>query len=121
MKLFDPLLRLPRWLMTAACTGAILYLTLAPHPLPNNDIRFWEHTDKIVHAIMFGGLYFCVWLDIWRNKKAPLKLRLLLAGGIAVFGGVIELLQRAMHQGRGAEWADLAADAAGALLGALIL
>ncbi|MDE6514321.1 MAG: VanZ family protein [Muribaculaceae bacterium] len=120
MRILDPLLRLPRWLLTALCVAAILYLTLAPHPLPDNDISFWEHTDKIVHAIMFGGLYFCAWFDIWRNKKAPLNLRLLLATGVTLFGGVIELLQRAMQQGRGAEWADLAADAAGALLGALI-
>lgn len=119
-RLMTLLLRVPRWLLTVLCVMAILYLTLVPRPLPDNDVEWWPHTDKVVHALMFGGLYFCAAVDLWRGRRAPYGRRLLLALGVATFGGVIELLQGAMHMGRGADVLDLLADALGALLATLI-
>lgn len=115
------LLRIPRWLLSAVCLAAVLYLTLAPKPLPDTEMPLWEHTDKIVHALMFGGLCFCLGLDIWRGKRGLLPYRLLLAIGVGLFGGLIELLQNAMHLGRGGDWADFAADCAGSLLAIILL
>lgn len=120
-KLKRQLLRVPRWLLSAVCLAAVLYLTLVPKPLPDTDISLWEHTDKIVHALMFGGLCFCFGFDIWRGRRAPLPYRLLLAAGAGLFGGVIELLQDAMNMGRGGDWADFAADCAGSLLAIFFL
>ena len=40
IRLLRPFLRLPRWLLTAVCSGLILYLTLVHKPLPDNDIPF---------------------------------------------------------------------------------
>lgn len=120
-KLKAMLLRVPRWLLSAMCLAAVLYLTLAPKPLPDTEISFWEHSDKIVHAIMFGGLCFCLGLDIWRGRRSPLPSRLILATAVGLFGGLIELVQDAMHMGRGGDWADFAADLAGALLALLFL
>ncbi len=120
-KLKEMLLRVPRWLLPAGCLAAFLYLALAPKPLPDIKISFWEHSDNIVHAIMFGGLCFCFGLDIWRGRRAPLPSRLLLATAVGLFGGLIELIQDAMHMGRGGDWADFAADLAGALLSLLFL
>lgn len=57
------ILRLPPWLLTTLTVLAILWLTLAPHPLPDNDIPTFEGIDKVVHACMFGGLYFMICLD----------------------------------------------------------
>lgn len=115
------LLRIPRWLLSAVCFAAVLYLTLAPKPLPDTEMPLWEHTDKIVHALMFGGLCFCFGLDIWRSRRAPLPDRLLLAAGVGLFGGFIELLQNAMRLGRGGDWADFAADIVGSLLAIFLL
>lgn len=42
---------------------AILWLTLAPHPLPESDVPLFEHADKVVHALMFGGLVFALIID----------------------------------------------------------
>lgn len=117
----NQLLRAPRWLLSAVCLAAVLYLTLAPKPLPDTEISFWEHTDKIVHALMFGGLCFCFGLDIWRGRRVPLRARLLLATAVGLFGGLIELLQNAMHMGRGGDVGDFAADFAGALTALLFL
>ena len=118
--IFSPFLKLPRWLLTAVCAALIFYLTLAPHPLPDNDIPFWEHTDKLVHAIMFGALYVCAWLDIWRGRRPALSASWWLTVPVIIAGGTIELLQGAMAMGRGASWADFAADIAGTLAALLL-
>lgn len=113
--------RLPRWLITAVCTALILYLTLVPKPLPDNDLPLWEHTDKIVHAIMFGGLYFCIYIDLWRGRRGPGRAAWLATLPVIAFGGLIEILQQAMNMGRGGDLLDFAADTAGVLLVRLIL
>lgn len=120
MKLFAPFLRLPRWLISGVCFALICYLTLVPKPLPDNDIPFWEHTDKVVHAIMFGAMYVCLYLDIWRGKTPTVKASWLLTLPVAAFGAAIEVAQHLMHMGRGGDPADLAADLAGILLALLV-
>ena len=112
IRLLRPFLRLPRWLLTAVCSGLILYLTLVPKPLPDNDISFWEHTDKLVHAIMFGALYVCLALDLWRGQPALISI---------AAGGIIELLQGAMHLGRGADPLDFLADSVGVIVAMLLV
>ena len=110
------LLRVPRWVMSGVCFALICYLTLVPKPLPDNDIPFWEHTDKVVHAIMFGGMYACLFLDVWRDRRPAAWRRWLLAPAVAAFGGVIEVLQQTMAIGRGGDALDLAADCVGVIL-----
>lgn len=112
--IFKPFLKLPRWSLSAVCTALICYLTLVPKPLPDNDIPFWEHTDKLVHAIMFGAMYTCLALDIWRGcVRPPMRAAWLLALGVTCFGAIIEVAQQAMGLGRGGDVVDLAADAVG--------
>lgn len=118
--IFSPFLRLPRWLLSVTCLTLILYLTLVPKPLPDNDIPFWEHTDKIVHAIMFGALYVCAWLDLWRGRRPALSRSWLLTVPVIATGGLVELLQQAMAMGRGGSWGDFAADIAGTLAALLL-
>ncbi len=49
--------------MTAVVVLAILWLTLAPKPLPDSDVHWFEGADKVVHGCMFGGLFFVMGLD----------------------------------------------------------
>lgn len=122
MKFFALFLRLPRWVLSAVCLTAILYLTLFPKPLPDNDIQFWEHTDKLVHAIMFGALYVCCAIDIWRlHVRPPLRPSIALAMGVTTLGGGIEILQQAMAMGRGGSYADFFADIIGIILAYLLM
>lgn len=121
IRLLRPFLRLPRWLLSAVCMGLILYLTLFPKPLPDNDIPFWEHTDKLVHAIMFGALYVCLSLDLWRGRSVAFSRRLLPALASIAGGGIIELLQGAMHLGRGADILDFLADSVGVIVASLLI
>ncbi len=117
------LINVPRWLFTLVTAIAILYLTLVPKPLPDTDIRLWEHTDKVIHAIMFGGMYFAVYLDYvrkyGRNKwKATATWFTIVT--VALFGGMIEIAQDSMGMGRGGDIYDFAADMAGVIVASLV-
>ena len=113
---------LPAGLCSILVTGAILWSTLAPHPLPESDMPVIPGMDKVVHACMFGGFYFVLALDLvlWRVGKKR-AIRPLVPGRMAVvfalfavaFGGGIELAQGAMGMGRGCDLWDFVADVAG--------
>lgn len=101
---------------------AILYLTLVPRPLPDNDIEV-PGLDKVVHAVMFGALAFVAVVDLARRGRgeyAPVSRRscLYVAAASAATGGLIEVLQMAMGAGRSGDWLDFLADAVGAAAGA---
>lgn len=111
--------RLPAWLLTGLCVAAIAWLTLAPQPLGDTDLPLFPGADKVAHALMFGGLTFCILLDFRRRDEwRPLSYK---AAAAAVFaavmlGALTEILQDAMHLGRGGDILDLAADTAGSIL-----
>lgn len=109
----------PHWLLTVVCLLAILYLTLVPDPLGDEEIPLFDGADKLVHGIMFFGLVLCALVDAqrvrgWRPLSLPLiSLITLLGMGIGIG---IEYLQFHMDLGRGMETADMIADAAGAVI-----
>lgn len=108
---------MPPWVMTAVVVLAILWLTLAPKPLPDNDVHWFEGADKVVHGCMFGGLFFVMGLDwVISGRKLGLPVGMALAGVCVAFGGGIELVQGAMDMGRGCDVWDFVADTAGVAL-----
>lgn len=131
-KLPSILIKLPCGLFTAIVTIAILWLTLAPHPLPSNKLSLIPGMDKLIHAMMFGGLAFALICDYlnYKHKHVPssvgstnkttatdiaLSTSMAVRFGIiaTMFGGIIEILQNAMHIGRSGDWFDFLADAIG--------
>lgn len=111
--------KLPPWILTIVCFLAICWLTLAPHPLPDNDIPLFPGADKLVHAIMFGGFTLCIILDWNRRHGWPVKITKAdaLAPDIAsIFGIITEILQNEMNAGRSGDVWDLVADITGAFL-----
>ena len=121
--------KLPAGLFSALVVAAILFLTLVPHPLPDNDIPTFEWFDKVGHFFMFGGLCFAVEFDLWLRWSRRVKggsaagaapggwrLWLSVAAASIALGGLIEILQMSMELGRTAEWADFIADVLGSLL-----
>lgn len=94
----------------------ILYLTLLPQPLGEEEFSLFDGADKVVHFIMFGGLTGTFIFDRWRISK-PLGLHssLVLALCVSLFGCLIEWLQYAMQFGReGNDLADALANTLGA-------
>lgn len=126
MKRFSKYIRvyrhIPPFSATLFVLIAILYLTLVPHPLPEEDMPSFPGADKVVHAVMFGGLALVALFDLRLSMRRRLGLGVCIVVTVlsTVLGGCIELLQQAMSMGRGADWLDFLADAVGALA-ALIL
>jgi VanZ family protein len=95
--------------VTALIGLVIAGLTLAPSVSP--PPMGLAVTDKAYHAIAFAALVLPV--------AAVFRRRLLwIASGAFVYGAMIEVIQPFV--GRGAEWADLVANAVGILVGILL-
>ena len=111
--------RWPPWILTIVVSLAILYLTLVPHPLPDDTPQLFPGADKVVHALMFGGLTFVILLDRQRRgnwQHLSNSFVWTVASFSALAGIVIECLQWAMGLGRGFEVADIVADAIGSFV-----
>lgn len=125
MKIITGLMKIwpKRWISTALVVLAILYLTLVPRPLPDNNIDI-PGLDKAVHAVMFGGLAFVACIDMamrGRGRYASLPSRWAwgVAIAVAAFGGAVEIAQQSMGAGRSGDVWDFAADCAGVAIGIL--
>lgn len=95
------LLFFPGYQLTAAVVIVILYLTLLPQPLGEEDFPLFDGADKVVHFLMFGGLTGTFIFDRWRlGKTLSIRGALLTALCSALVGGIIEWLQHAMNLGR---------------------
>lgn len=125
MKTKQSIKRLPPFTLTAIVTAAVLYLTLVPKPLPDNDIEWFEGADKVVHAIMMLGITGSLGLDYMRRYgkrelHAPALLIIVFVLATGVFGGLIEVIQGWMDLGRGEDIQDFIADCVGALAGGFL-
>lgn len=115
--------KVPHGLFSLLCLAAILWLTLAPHPLGENEIELFDGADKVVHGIMFFGLTLCMLFDLqrmrqWRRLTLPLiAVVTFVSMGI---GTGIEYLQVALDGGRQWEFLDIVADTFGSVAGAAI-
>lgn len=106
-----------RWWPSALVVAVVLYATLFPDPLPDDEMPPIPYLDKIIHAILFGGTAGAVAFDYQRARRphnvlTPRVMGWICAGAL-VFGGAIEIMQEAMHLGRSGDWLDLVGDAAG--------
>jgi VanZ family protein len=107
-----------RWALVAAVSGAIFWLS-ARSRLPDVGIHF-EFMDKVEHAIAYA-----VWSFIFSMAARATWPRLGLAAGIAAawLAGTCYGASDEFHQlfvpHRTADVMDLAADGAGALIGAI--
>lgn len=116
-KLHAAMRRVPHWILSVVCLAVILWLTLAPHPLGEEEIPLFPGADKIAHGLMFFALTLCLCFDAlrrrgWRAPGLPLVSALTLAAMLTGIG--IELVQPCF--GRGFEFWDMCADAFGAVV-----
>lgn len=98
--------------------GVVAVLSLMPaRDLPHVTVFQWF--DKMAHLCMYFGLSFlaCWSLRISRNRMKPIYLLLL---GVFLYGVLMELLQRTMHNGRNFEFRDMIANLLGAVTGIVI-
>jgi len=55
------------WWPTALVVGVILYATLNSDPVGADRFPAIPHLDKLIHAIMFGGLFSAISFDRRRD------------------------------------------------------
>lgn len=76
------------------------------------------HIDKLIHALMMGGLVGALVFDYKRARRAEgsltRRVMLVIVFSVMLFGVADELAQKYLTACRGAELADLAADWLGA-------
>ncbi len=113
------------WWPTVLAFGLVLWLTLAPNPVPDEDIPIFPGADKIVHAIMMGGLTGIILFDYNRAKTRPsedIPFDVICITGIAmlVFCILDEIAQTSMGLGRSGDFWDFVADSVGILLACVL-
>lgn len=94
------------WLVVAG----VLLMAL----LPASEAPTVFASDKLNHMLAFAALAFLARI-LWTATSAAM-----LFGLLAVFGGMIELLQGFLDFGREADWLDLATDLLGIASGLLL-
>lgn len=112
---FKPWLRLTLGFLFLI-TVAILSL-MPSRDLPGFAVYVVVH--KIAHICMYFGLSF---VACWSFRIKPDRMRLmyLLLAVIFMYGVLMEILQRSMHNGRDFHFSDMLANLTGAIAGILI-
>lgn len=98
----------------------ILAILCTPNLRPPRFFKF-PHSDKVIHACQFAVLSFLLFRFFLRHYCGMGWFWIFTASVLitAVYGGAIELIQKTVP-GRTTDWADAAADTAGAILAASI-
>jgi len=91
---------------------------------PKTELDNIQFIDKWVHIAMYGGTCVILWIEYLRKHNYAINtVKLLLLAWLApiVMSGAIELLQEYCTDGRrSGDWIDLAANATGVTLAAVI-
>jgi VanZ family protein len=104
--------------LAALYLAVIAIISLMPvSDLPHFTV--FPEIDKAVHIGMYLGLSFlaCWSFEVSRDRMKPLYLML---GGVFMYGVLMEILQRTMHNGRNFDFRDMIANLSGAIIGILI-
>jgi len=91
-----------------------------PPELPElEDVAF---IDKWTHFVMYGGTCSVIWREYVHSHSRLNGWHLLLLAWLApiIMSGCIELIQEYCTENRAGEWLDLAANATGCTIGAVI-
>jgi Na+/melibiose symporter-like transporter len=104
------------------CIAMIWILSLIPF-FPETPLDNVEFIDKWVHILMYGCSFIVVWIEYTRKHKHADYEKLFFWAWLApiVMSGVLELLQEYCTGGRrSGDWLDLAANATGVTLAAVV-
>ena len=104
------------------CIALIWALSLTPF-FPETPLDNVAFADKWTHFVMYGGTCAVIWWEYWRQHRRPDYEKLFFWAWLMpiVMSGVLELLQQYCTGGhRSGDWFDLAANAVGVSIGAVI-
>lgn len=94
---------------------AIVFLSLYPFQIEQNATRLWEHSDKVMHLVMYAALALLFLFDF---KPAHLseKVNVNLVLWLVLFGIIIEVIQEFMDLGRYFDFLDILANTSGVMI-----
>lgn len=100
----------------------ILFLcTLPGKAVPTVGFLDMLHIDKVAHFFLFGGMVLLLAYGYFRQKGSiSTRMLALIVLSVTGYGLAIEFIQKYLIPNRSFDLWDLAADAAGAIAGALI-
>jgi len=101
---------------TMVCVAVVLYATLTADPMDGTDLSFIPYFDKVIHAVMFGGLAGAAafdWQRAHRDRSVAGRVMAVICLLCAVFGGLDEIAQATITDVRSGDFFDLAADIIG--------
>lgn len=105
------------WWPTLLTLAVVLYATLWPDPAGAEQVNLFPGADKLVHAIMMGGLASAIMFDRRRAGHKLYKHYIVAVGLVVVaFSAFLELAQQAMGLGRTLDWFDFIADVVGVVV-----
>lgn len=100
--------------------GVVLYATLWPDPTGSVGAGFFPGADKLIHAIMMGGLLGAIIFDRRRSgKRLTVKFVVYSALCLTLFSAVDEIAQHYMNLGRTWDIMDFGADCGGLIIATL--
>lgn len=114
---------IPLWSLSVLATIVISYLLLDRSPL-GPDVMLFKGADKVAHCILFCLLTMVYTFDYIRYRlphHTHTDVELAFATAAATLGGLLEIAQLVMENGRSYELYDWFADIAGAAVGYLIM
>lgn len=115
--MFLSLLRI--WWPSLVTLAVVLYATLWPDPAGADEVMLFPGADKLIHAVMMGGLLSALLFDYRRSGKVFTRRGIVLtAVSVIIFSGVDEVAQQAMQLGRTLDVFDFLADAIGVVIAA---
>jgi hypothetical protein len=107
---------------SSVCILFIWVLSLAP-VFPKTPLDNVEFIDKWVHITMYGASFLVVWIEYMIKHRQADYEKLFFWGWLApiIMSGILELLQEYCTGGhRNGDWLDLAANATGVTLAAIL-
>lgn len=111
---------LKKWWPSAITLLVVLYATLWPDPVGADRVMLFPGADKLIHAIMMGGLLSAFLFDFRRQGKSlTARFVIIMAVIVVIFSAFDEYAQKTMNLGRSFELLDLLADAGGVLIAAV--
>lgn len=105
------------WWPTMLVVGVILYATLNDDPIGADELPVFPGADKLIHAIMFGGLFSAITFDRCRDGRSiDLKPLIFTAAICFACGGIDEICQSTLTAARDGDPLDFLADCGGILI-----